>query len=148
MRRALITLACVIGVLAAAVPIAGAVGFLHLYRIPSSSMEPTFHCARPALLCRASTSDRVVVLRYVGVSPKRGQIIAFHATPRARAACGLQPGAVLIKRIARIRDGRYFLLGDNRGASCDSRVWGAIPRSRVIGRVVATYWPWGRIRSH
>jgi signal peptidase I len=32
--------------------------------------------------------------------------------------------------------GHYFLLGDNRGASEDSRFWGPVPRSWVLGRVV------------
>lgn len=35
----------------------------------------------------------------------------------------------------------YFLLGDNRGASNDSRYWGAVPDSVIKGRVIFTYWP-------
>src|SRR5258707_12754572 len=108
MERALILLGCLLGVLIAAVPVLGAVGILHLYRIPTASMEPTLHCARPAPLCRASRDDRVVALKYVLFSPRRGDLVAFHAPIRARSACGLPPGAVLIKRIARIVHGRYF----------------------------------------
>jgi signal peptidase I len=37
--------------------------------------------------------------------------------------------------------GQYFVMGDNRIASCDSRMWGTVPRSAFIGPVVATYWP-------
>jgi len=33
------------------------------------------------------------------------------------------------------------VMGDNRGDSCDSRAWGAVPRRNVIGRVDLTYWP-------
>lgn len=35
----------------------------------------------------------------------------------------------------------YFMLGDNRSDSCDSRLWGDVPRSSLIGPVVLTYWP-------
>ena len=35
--------------------------------------------------------------------------------------------------------GRYFLLGDNRSESCDSRIWGSVPRTNIIGKVVAIF---------
>jgi signal peptidase I len=44
--------------------------------------------------------------------------------------------------------GEYFLLGDNRAESCDSRTWGAVPRSSLIGPVILTYWPPDRISYH
>lgn len=37
--------------------------------------------------------------------------------------------------------GKYFMLGDNRGGSCDSRTWGAVQRANLIGPVVFRYWP-------
>ena len=51
------------------------------YRIPTSSMEPTLHCAKPGAWCEASHSDRVIVnrLAYHFESPQRGQIVVFHA---------------------------------------------------------------------
>src|SRR3954469_19080081 len=39
----------------------------------------------------------------------------------------------------------YFMLGDNRGESDDSRDWGPVPKKWVIGRAFFTYWPPDRI---
>jgi len=69
------------------------------YRIPSSSMEPTLHCARPAAWCEAGTSDRVIADRliYRFESPERGQIVVFQAPPRA-SECG-GDGGTFVKRL-------------------------------------------------
>jgi signal peptidase I len=45
----------------------------------------------------------------------------------------------------RIPSGRYLMLGDNRIESCDSRVWGTVPRENLIAKIVAGYWPPSRI---
>jgi signal peptidase I len=39
----------------------------------------------------------------------------------------------------------YFMMGDNRGRSDDSRYWGPVPRDWIIGAAFATYWPPDRI---
>ncbi|MBV9450050.1 MAG: signal peptidase I [Streptosporangiaceae bacterium] len=40
----------------------------------------------------------------------------------------------------RIPPGEFYVLGDNRADSCDSRYWGPIKGSSVVGRVVLTFW--------
>ena len=166
------------------------------YRIPSSSMEPTLHCAVPAQGCEASTSDRVLACRfcYPLRSPHRGDIVVFKTPPLAEQECGSQgtfvkrliglPGDVWEERSGFVyingkklnetyilpdrRDDRtlglsdlpprntytripkdyYLMMGDNRKSSCDSRVWGLVPRKNLIGNVFATYWPPSRISFH
>jgi signal peptidase I len=41
--------------------------------------------------------------------------------------------------------GYVFMMGDNRGESDDSRFWGPVPVSWVIGHALVTYWPPGRV---
>jgi signal peptidase I len=158
------------------------------YRIPSSSMEPTLHCARPASGCEARFSDRVLANRFIFHfrDPKRGEIVVFNTTPEVRQKCNA--GGTCVKRIiglpgdrvqSRLIDGKdyifingkqldepyiqpdrrsadptktysvpqsnYFMMGDNRASSCDSRSWGALPRKNIIGKVFMTYWPPNRI---
>jgi signal peptidase I len=153
------------------------------YRIPSSSMEPTLHCAQPQPGCLASFSDRVLANRFIYHfrEPERGDVVVFETPPEAQRECGAGgtfvkrliglPGDTLVQRngVLRVnglaldesyleptnRDGRnfrmtvppehYFMMGDNRPSSCDSRDWGAVPRENLIGPVFAVYWPPQRI---
>ena len=159
------------------------------YRIPSSSMEPSLHCARPASGCESRFSDRVLANRfaYRFRDPKRGEIVVFKTPPAAQVRCGAGgtfvkrliglPGDVIEVRLQRgdgyvfvngkklderyifpsrrdhgpempaekIPQDRYFMMGDNRSQSCDSRQWGTVPRKNLIGPVFATYWPPNRI---
>jgi signal peptidase I len=41
--------------------------------------------------------------------------------------------------------GHWFMMGDNRGSSDDSRFWGPVPKKWIIGQAFATYWPPKRI---
>jgi signal peptidase I len=149
------------------------------YHMPSSSMEPTLHCARPAPGCLANHPDRPAV-ESLQADPKRGDIVVFRTPAKAVERCGA--GGVFIKRLVglpgetiqekvtsgkgyifingheldepyiqsarrdsrgsgpyRIPNGKYFLLGDNRVQSCDSREWGPVPRKNIIGTVVTIY---------
>jgi signal peptidase I len=47
----------------------------------------------------------------------------------------------------KIPPGHWFMMGDNRGKSDDSRFWGPVPTSWIIGEAFATYWPPDRVGS-
>ena len=36
----------------------------------------------------------------------------------------------------------YYVIGDNRRISNDSRAWGVVPEANIVGRVWLVYWPW------
>lgn len=44
-----------------------------------------------------------------------------------------------------IPPGQYYMLGDNRNASADSRYWGPVPKANIVGQAFATYWPPKRV---
>lgn len=58
--------------------------------------------------------------------------------------CGSSPECNFPKPI-KIPAGHWFMMGDNRGESDDSRFWGPVPTGWIIGPAVATYWPPDRI---
>lgn len=47
-------------------------------------------------------------------------------------------------RDVHVGDGEYYVLGDNRPASSDSRVWGVVKQSEIIGKVWVRAWPFNR----
>ena len=77
------------------------------YRIPSSSMEPTLHCARPDTGCEARFSDRVLACRfcYELWSPKRGDIVVFLTPKLALQECGSE--GTFVKRLIGIPGDRW-----------------------------------------
>jgi signal peptidase I len=62
-----------------------------------------------------------------------------YVTPCSDSTSCEMPHVITVPR------GEYYMLGDNRGDSDDSRYWGPVPRSWIIGEVFATYWPPDRI---
>lgn len=61
-------------------------------------------------------------------------------------ACGTSPECNFTTPIT-IPAGHWFMMGDNRGDSDDSRFWGPVPTAWIIGQAIATYWPPDRIGS-
>jgi signal peptidase I len=108
---------------------------VHVYSIPSASMEPTLRAG-----------DHIVVTTYHG-APRRGDVIVFRAPA--------SPDDLMVKRIAGtpgdaveagggrvviVPAGCYFVIGDNRQDSFDSRNWGVLPRDLIVGRARLVLW--------
>ena len=44
-----------------------------------------------------------------------------------------------------IPEGRYFMMGDNREGSYDSRWWGPVKRQKIVGKALLIYWSWASV---
>lgn len=135
------------------------------FRIEGSSMEPSLHPDEYELVNRIS---------YRLGDPQRGDVVVFNfplATERdfIKRVIGLPGETVAVSNGMVTVDGEplaepyiaaapnyegswtlgpdeYFVLGDNRNSSSDSRSWGALDRQYLIGRATFVYWPpemWG-----
>lgn len=165
-RVARAVLSEVVGTLLPAVLIASLI-YLFLAqatRVYGQSMEPTLH-----------TNDRVIVekITYRFHPPQRGDIVVVrvnqHSQPLIKRIVGL-PGETIAVHDGRVYiNGRplnepylarpthgylpptripplhYFVMGDNRDASNDSRSFGPVPRENILGRAVFRYWPPSKI---
>jgi nickel-type superoxide dismutase maturation protease len=79
--------------------------------------------------------DRLVVVG--GLRPRVGDLVAFHDPS--------QPARLLVKRVVALGPDGVEVRGDNRAASRDSRTFGPVEPSRLVGRAVYRYFPPARV---
>lgn len=104
--------------------------------------------------CATATSQRsgeTFIKRVVGVGGDQLQIRDGHVYRNGRREpdaftnpCGNGQGCTFQGTIT-VPDGSFYMMGDNRGQSDDSRFWGPVPKKWIIGTAIATYWPIDRI---
>jgi signal peptidase I len=107
-----------------------------------------------AKACDVAGSERsseTFIKRVVGLPGDRISIVDGHVIrngvrerDRYIEPCGglptcTFPGSIIVPR------GEYYMMGDNRGESDDSRFWGPVPKAWIIGKAFFTYWPPDRI---
>jgi len=100
---------------------------------------------------RDGQSSNTFIKRLVGLPGDTLRIVDGHVIRNGKresddyiAPCDGQPQCDLPAPI-KVLPGHYFLMGDNRGNSDDSRFWGPIAKDAIIGEAFATYWPPDRI---
>jgi signal peptidase I len=106
-----------------------------------------------------------LVKRVIGVPGDTLKLASFTASVKSRGGSDFVPEAQLIPAHYEIRtsqdakgwspsfpfsgngeeirlgDDQFFVLGDNRTESSDSRSWGPVTRDRIVGKVIYRYWP-------
>jgi signal peptidase I len=104
-------------------------------------------CPRPT----GARSDTNFIKRVVAVGGDHLKVIAgrVYIDGRRQKEPFIRPdaqcGICNLPQEITIPKGYYFMMGDNRGESADSREWGPVPKKWMIGRAFATYWPPKRI---
>jgi signal peptidase I len=105
-------------------------------------------------ICPRPTADRSNVsflMRVVAVPGDRVKIVAGivyidgerRREPYARVASACD--VCDLPEEVTVPEGHYLMLGDNRAASADGRIWGPVPGDWVEGKLRLRYWPLGRL---
>lgn len=64
---------------------------------------------------------------------------------RGETAAGPSSAPFSLHQPYRVPAGDVYVMGDNRSESCDSRYWGAVPESSIVGKVDLRIWPLSRL---
>ncbi len=118
-----------------------------------SSGAPPAEKARGAIVCfrdPRNTSGKFLLKRVIGLP---GESIRASNTVFINGRLQEEPyvaatslsSDVQARGVNRISSGTYFVMGDNRLESTDSRMFGAISVSEIIGTIKFRYWPFSRI---
>jgi signal peptidase I len=106
---------------------------------------------KPCGVARTEESSETFIKRVVGLPGDQIAIVNGHVIRNGVrehdsyiAPCGGASGCNFPVPIT-VPPGDYYMMGDNRGYSDDSRYWGPVPRSWIIGGAFFTYWPPDRI---
>jgi signal peptidase I len=106
---------------------------------------------QPCGVAQSQESSETFIKRVVGVPGDMISIVAGHVfrdgvreTDSYVAPCD-GSGSCNFPRAIRVPPNDYFMMGDNRGESDDSRFWGPVPKAWIIGEAFLTYWPPDRV---
>jgi signal peptidase I len=115
---------------------------------PNEGLGSRRACSTPT----PERSDQTFIKRVVGVGGDEIAIRDGHVIRNSRREedsftkpCAAGGMGCTFEGTITVPEGSFFLMGDNRGASDDSRFWGPVPKDWVIGTMIATYWPPDRI---
>jgi signal peptidase I len=105
------------------------------YRVDGPSMQQTLYTNEYILVDKAT---------YYLHPPERGDVIVFEypldtSKNFVKRVIGIPGDTVQIDTRGMVSE--YYVLGDHRGDSDDSRDWGPVPRADIIGRATLVYWP-------
>jgi signal peptidase I len=127
-------------------------GDIVVFKAPGGARDDAdLECAlprEPHTACLSATAGRTTisfVKRVVGLPGDRLRVVHGHVirngTPVHEPYARSCAGEICDLAEFTVPTGSYYVLGDNRGDSSDSRYWGPITHDEIVGRVVATYWP-------